>query len=171
MIFWFSWVPALYPLFLRLCRHGKAKLSSRLPLPMLAAGTWDQIACELSHAAWRTPPVQHPQILCASAALSTAGAATARAVTGEGKSQELCCPPGCREISRTFLSSLRQRACREKSFLKERCERNCCVALRLQVSFCEPCWVFLTSFCWKHGLEAMASRPWRCSDVDVQCLG
>lgn len=35
MIFWFSWVPALYPLFLRLCRHGKAKLSSRLPLPML----------------------------------------------------------------------------------------------------------------------------------------
>lgn len=35
MIFWFSWVPALYPLFLWLWRHGKAKLSSRLPLPML----------------------------------------------------------------------------------------------------------------------------------------
>lgn len=133
MIFWFSWVPALYPLFLRPWRHGKAKLSSRLPSPMLAAGTWDQIACKLSHAAWRTPPVQHPQILCVSAALSTAGSATARAVTGEGKSQELCCPPGCREIS-TFLSSLRQRARREKSFLKERCQRNCCVALRLQVS-------------------------------------
>lgn len=95
----------------------------------------------------------------------------------EKEREELCSPPWRMWISGTVLSSLRQRTCEEKGFLKVLSEiLSSCTASRLLSASapCVSCWrsrVFLMSFCQNRVLKTAVSRAWRCPGLVVRCPG